>query len=59
MELIDSFKNVQVFAVTETHVNKDLDYGTLFEIPEFDFVSKPRQIASVEGEGSEYTYKIT
>ena len=53
VELIDSFKKVQVFALTETHVNKDLDYGTLFEIPAFDFVSKPRQ------NGSEYTYKIT
>ena len=37
MELIDFFKKVQVFALTETYVNKDLDYGTLFEIPGFDF----------------------
>ena len=37
MELIDSFIKMQVFALTETHVNKDLDYGTLFEIAGFDF----------------------
>ena len=31
---------VQVFALTETHVNKDLDYGTLFEISGMDFRTK-------------------
>ena len=47
--LIDSFKEVQVFALTETHVNKDLGYGTLFEIRGFDFVSKTRQNGSGGG----------
>ena len=42
MELINSFKKVQHFALKEINVNKDLDFGTLFEIPGFDFVSKPR-----------------
>ena len=42
VELIDSFKKVQTFALADIHVNKDLDYGSLFEIPGFSFVSKPR-----------------
>ena len=41
VELIDSFKKTQTFALPETHVNKDLDYGTSLEIPGFDFVRKP------------------
>ena len=41
VELIDSFKKTLTFALPETHVNKDLDYGTLLEIPGFDFVRKP------------------
>ena len=40
---------MQVFTLTEIHVNKDLDYGTLFETPGFDFVSKPRQNSSGGG----------
>ena len=51
VELIDSFKKVQVFALTETHVNKDLDYGTLFEIPGFDSMSKAKQNGSGRGGG--------
>ena len=46
MELIGSLK-VQVFALTETHANKDLDY----KIPGFNFVSKPRQNRSGRGKG--------
>ena len=49
--LINSFKKVQVFALTETHVNKDLDYGTLFEIPGFDSMSKAKQNGSGRGGG--------
>ena len=51
MELINSFKKVQLFALKEINVNKDLDFGTLFEIPGFDFVSKPRQNGSGGGGG--------
>ena len=51
MELIDYFKKVQIFALTKTHVNKDLDYGSLFEIPGFDFASKLRQNHSGGREG--------
>ena len=51
MELIDYFKKVQIFALTKTHVNKDLDYGSLFEIPGFDFASKLRQYHSGGREG--------
>ena len=42
---------MQVFALTETHVNKDLDYGTLFEIPGFDSMSKAKQNGSGRGGG--------
>ena len=49
VELIDSFKKVQIFALTETHVNKDFDYDTLFEILGFNFLSKPRQNGSGGG----------
>ena len=51
LELIDYFKKVQIFAVTETHVNKDLNNGSLFEIPGFDFASKLRQNHSGGGGG--------
>ena len=51
VELIDSFKKVQSFTLTETHLNKDLDYGTSFEIPGFDFVSKTRPNGSCGGGG--------
>ena len=56
VELIDSFEKVQVFTIT--HVNKDLDYGTLFGILGFGFVSKPRQNGSSGGIGVGYTYKV-
>ena len=42
---------MQIFALTKTHVNKDLDYGSLFEIPGFDFASKLRQNHSGGREG--------
>ena len=42
---------VELIALTDTHVNKDLDYGNLFEIQGFDFVSKPRQNGSGGGGG--------
>ena len=45
VELIDFFKKVEIFALT------DSNYGTLFEIPGFDFVSKPRQNSSGGEEG--------
>ena len=40
---------MHIFALTETHVNKDLDYDTLFEILGFNFLSKPRQNGSGGG----------
>ena len=59
VELIDSFQKVQLFALTERHVNEGLDYGTLFEIPGFEIVNEPKHNGCCGGEGSEYTYKIT
>ena len=56
VELIDSFEKVQVFTIT--HVNKDLDYGTLFGILGFGFVSKPRQNGSSGGICVGYKYKF-
>lgn len=48
-EIIESFEGIHVFALTETHLNNDYDYGHLFDIQGFGFESKPRSNGSGGG----------
>ena len=59
IDFTNSKHALQLFALTERHVNEGLDYGTLFEIPGFKIVNEPKHNGCCGGEGSEYTYKIT
>ena len=51
LDLLENFKTLHFLALTETHINKDVDYGNIFEIPGYDFVSRPRQNGSGGGVG--------
>ena len=43
MEILNSFKNVHILTLSETHINKDVGYGNVFNIPGYEFVNRPRQ----------------
>ena len=56
VELIDSFKKVQVFAVTETRINKVYTMELHLKFLDLTLRLNP---SPVEKEVSKYTYKIT
>ena len=43
IEILDSFSNNHTLCMSETHVNKDVDYGNAFHVTGYDFVSRERQ----------------
>ena len=49
MEIFNSFKNVHILTLSETHINKDEGYGNVFDIPGYDFVNRPRQTGFAGG----------
>ena len=43
VEFIKSFQKIQILTLSETHIKNNVEYGSVFDIPGYDFISRPRK----------------
>ena len=43
VEIMETFKNFQILSLTETHISHNVEYGEIFEIQGYEFISQPRK----------------
>ena len=52
VELMESFKKLDIFTLSETHLQNDITYGNFFEIPGYDFINRNRMSGTGGGVGA-------